>query len=65
MSQALQLEHISRKFHHITEEIEGALSHISYDKLDISDEVREQVIVTNLISKQINHRKKPIFFTKN
>ncbi|CAH9077185.1 unnamed protein product [Cuscuta europaea] len=41
--QAMQIEKISGKFHHITEEIENALGHIHYDKLDISEEVREQI----------------------
>lgn len=41
--QAMQIDKISGKFHHITEEIEDALGHIPYDKLDISEEVREQV----------------------
>ncbi|XP_019196759.1 PREDICTED: U-box domain-containing protein 14 [Ipomoea nil] len=41
--QAMQIDKISGKFHHITEEIEDALGHIPYDKLDISEEVREQI----------------------
>ncbi|KAL3523494.1 hypothetical protein ACH5RR_016328 [Cinchona calisaya] len=41
--QALQLEQISGKFHHITEQIEEALSHIPYTTLDITEEVKEQI----------------------
>jgi hypothetical protein len=45
LSQALQRENIAQKFHQVTEEIEVALSEIHYDNLDISEEVREQVIL--------------------
>ena len=31
------------KFHEVTAQLEQALGGISYDKLDISDEVKEQV----------------------
>lgn len=31
------------KFHEVTEHLEQALSQISYEKLDIADEVKEQV----------------------
>lgn len=31
------------RFHKVNEQLEQALSAIPYDKLDISDEVREQV----------------------
>lgn len=31
------------KYHVVTDQLEQALSAISYDKLDISDEVKEQV----------------------
>lgn len=41
--QALQIDDISLKFLNVTEQIEDALSHIPYNKLDISEEVREQV----------------------
>jgi hypothetical protein len=40
---ALQMQKIVVKFHLITEQIEAALSQIPYDKLDISEEVREQI----------------------
>ncbi|VFQ63456.1 unnamed protein product [Cuscuta campestris] len=43
ISQAMQIDKISGKFHNITEEIEDALGHIPYDKLDISEEVQEQI----------------------
>lgn len=43
MLQALQMDKIAAKFHQVTEQIEAALSRIPYDKLDISEEVREQV----------------------
>lgn len=49
MSQALQREKIAEKFHQVTEQIEVALSEIHYDTLDISEEVREQVILQILI----------------
>ena len=43
MLQALQMDKIAAKFHQVTEQIEAALSRIPYDKLAISEEVREQV----------------------
>lgn len=42
--QALQMDTISLRFLNVTEKIEDALSHIPYNKLDISEEVREQVL---------------------
>lgn len=41
--QASQSEKIGLEFHHMTEDIEAALSKLPIDKLGISDEVREQV----------------------
>ncbi|XP_065870330.1 U-box domain-containing protein 14 isoform X2 [Euphorbia lathyris] len=41
--QALQRDKIAHKFCQITEKIEAALSEIPYDKLDLSEEVREQI----------------------
>ncbi|KAF8396542.1 hypothetical protein HHK36_018166 [Tetracentron sinense] len=41
--QALQMEEIADKFHEVTEQIEKALSEISYDKLYLSEEVQEQI----------------------
>lgn len=41
--QALQIENVSSKFLTVTAQIEDALSHIPYNKLDLSEEVREQV----------------------
>lgn len=40
---ALQREKIAQKFHLVTEQIEVALSKIHYDKLNLSEEVREQI----------------------
>lgn len=40
---ALQREKIAQKFHLVTEQIEAALSEIHYDKLNLSEEVREQI----------------------
>lgn len=34
------------KFHDMTVEIEAALSQIPYDKIEVSEEVREQVLLT-------------------
>ncbi|KAL8525636.1 hypothetical protein ACS0TY_015032 [Phlomoides rotata] len=39
----LEREHIMGKFQEVTAEVEQALSAISFEKLDISDEVKEQV----------------------
>ncbi|KAF5947916.1 hypothetical protein HYC85_013873 [Camellia sinensis] len=41
--QALKLNKIASDFHQVTEQIEEALSQIPYNKLDISEEVREQI----------------------
>lgn len=41
--QALQRDKVVGGFLQVTEQIEQALSQISYDKLDISEEVREQI----------------------
>ncbi|KAM3698371.1 hypothetical protein ACB098_06G183800 [Castanea mollissima] len=40
---ALQREKIAERFHLVTEQIEAALSQIHYDKLNLSEEVREQI----------------------
>lgn len=45
LSQALQREKIAERFHLVTEQIEAALSQIHYDKLNLSEEVREQVLL--------------------
>lgn len=42
-SQVLERDQIMNKFHEVTERLEQALSQISYEKLDIADEVKEQV----------------------
>lgn len=39
----LEREQIMNKFHEVTSNLEQALSGVSYEKLDISDEVKEQV----------------------
>ncbi|KAF9591981.1 hypothetical protein IFM89_011113 [Coptis chinensis] len=36
---------LQKEFHEVTEQIEKALSYISFEKLDISEEVQEQVIL--------------------
>ncbi|KAF9596169.1 hypothetical protein IFM89_007487 [Coptis chinensis] len=41
--QALQWEDFAKEFHEVTEQIEKALSDISFEKLDISEEVQEQI----------------------
>lgn len=43
--QAIQRDKIAHKFCQITGKIEAALSEIAYDKLDLSEEVREQVLL--------------------
>lgn len=48
MLQALQMDNIAARFHQGTEQIEAALSQIPYDKLDISEEVREQVYLESV-----------------
>lgn len=42
--QALNWEKNANRFHEVTEQLEKALSQISFDKLDISEEVHEQVV---------------------
>ncbi|KAK6137917.1 hypothetical protein DH2020_028330 [Rehmannia glutinosa] len=41
--QALQVDKIASRFENITKQIEAALSQIPYNKLDIPEEVREQI----------------------
>jgi hypothetical protein len=41
--QVLEREQIMNKYHEVTAKLEQALSGISYEGLDISDEVKEQV----------------------
>ena len=41
--QVLEREQIMNKYHEVTAKLEQALSGISYEILDISDEVKEQV----------------------
>ncbi|KAA0067706.1 U-box domain-containing protein 13-like [Cucumis melo var. makuwa] len=42
-NRAVEREQIMNKFHEVTAQLEQALEGIAYDKLDISDEVKEQV----------------------
>lgn len=49
-SLCLQIFHrdsVVQKFHHVTVEIEAALSQIPYDTVEVSEEVREQVLITS------------------
>jgi hypothetical protein len=46
MPQALRRNDAADKFQQITEKIEAALSDISYNKLEISEEVQEQVVLS-------------------
>lgn len=55
--QASQLEKIVLEFHHMTEDIEAALSKLPIDKLGISDEVREQ---TELVHAQFKRAKERV-----
>lgn len=43
VSQALQIEKTAGEFHEVTTQIEEALSQIRYERLNLSEEVREQV----------------------
>ncbi|XP_050211035.1 U-box domain-containing protein 14 [Mercurialis annua] len=52
--QALQREKIAKEFCLVTEKIEAALCEISYDKLDLSEEVREQI---ELVHSQLRRAK--------
>lgn len=45
MSQALQRDKIADKFCQMTDQIEASLSSIPYDKLNVSEEVQEQVLL--------------------
>ncbi|XP_022139309.1 U-box domain-containing protein 14 [Momordica charantia] len=55
--QASQLEKIVLEFHHMTEDIEAALSKLPIDKFGISDEVREQ---TELVHTQFKRAKERV-----
>lgn len=48
------MDKIAGDFQQVTEQIEEAMTRIPYDKLDISEEVREQVFKSNL-SEYCNH----------
>lgn len=49
MSQALRRNDIADKFQQVTEKIEAVLSEIPYYKLEISEEVREQVNLYHIL----------------
>lgn len=44
----MQNEAYAVKFQEVTKLVNNALNDISYDKLDISEEVKEQVIIISL-----------------
>ncbi|OVA06967.1 Armadillo [Macleaya cordata] len=54
--QALQKENIVKQFHDVTEQIEQALNDISYDKLNISEEVQEQIELVHTQLKRAKDR---------
>ncbi|CAN1238265.1 U-box domain-containing protein 14 [Linum grandiflorum] len=54
--QALYLDSIAAEFHQITEQIEAALSNISYNKLHLSEEVREQIELVHVQFKRATSR---------
>jgi len=49
MSQALRMNDTADKFQKVTEKIEAVLSEILYYKLEISEEVREQVNLYHIL----------------
>lgn len=55
--QALQMEKIAGDFQQVTEQIEEAMSRIPYDKLDISEEVREQIELVHAQFKRAKGRR--------
>ncbi|PKA65409.1 U-box domain-containing protein 12 [Apostasia shenzhenica] len=54
LHQAFQVDKYLNNFQEVTEKIERALSKLSFDKLDISEEVREQVVSAS--GMQLNHQ---------
>lgn len=48
MSQALRRNEIAEKFQHVNDQIEAALSELQYNKLEVSEEVQEQVFCVTL-----------------
>ncbi|KAK9168680.1 hypothetical protein Syun_000820 [Stephania yunnanensis] len=57
--QAMQWVELSKKFHEVTEQIEQALGELSYDKLDISEEVREQIELVHAQFKRAKEKMDP------
>lgn len=55
--QALHMDKIAGDFQQVTEQIEEALSRIPYDKLDISEEVREQIELVHAQFKRAKGRR--------
>ncbi|XP_058182047.1 U-box domain-containing protein 14 [Rhododendron vialii] len=55
--QALQMDKIAGDFQQVTEQIEEAMSRIPYDKLDISEEVREQIELVHAQFKRAKGRR--------
>ncbi|KAI3930115.1 hypothetical protein MKX01_036636 [Papaver californicum] len=54
--QALQKDNIVKHFHDVTEQVEQALSEISYGKLNISEEVHEQIELVHAQFKRAKER---------
>ncbi|KAJ4978942.1 hypothetical protein NE237_009722 [Protea cynaroides] len=54
--QALQSDQIAHEFQKVTEKVEKALSKISYDKLDLSEEVLEQIELVHAQFKRAKDR---------
>lgn len=57
LCQALERDNISYKFHQVNDQIEAALTEIPYNKLDISEEVREQIGLVHTQFKRAKERK--------
>jgi len=49
--QVLEMDNVLKKFRGVIAQLEQALCDFPYDKLDISDEVREQVTIIVLLKK--------------
>ncbi|KAI7749865.1 hypothetical protein M8C21_027530 [Ambrosia artemisiifolia] len=54
--QALQIEKTAGKFHAVTTQIEEALSQIQYERLNLSEEVREQIELVHVQFKRAKGR---------
>ncbi|KAF5192218.1 U-box domain-containing protein [Thalictrum thalictroides] len=54
--QALQWEDFAKEFHEVTQQIEKALSGMSFEKLDISEEVQEQIELVHAQFKRAKDR---------